>query len=64
MRRREFIAGLGVTVAWPQQAAMPMVGFISTRSADEPPGRPAAFRKGLSQTGYGEDQNGWQRRAL
>jgi putative ABC transport system substrate-binding protein len=70
MRRREFLAGLaGAAAAWPravraQQAAMPVVGFVSATSAAEPPGRPAAFRKGLSQTGNGEGQNGWQRRAL
>jgi putative ABC transport system substrate-binding protein len=39
MQRREFIAGLGSTVAWPlaagaQQPAVRVVGFLSTQSAE------------------------------
>jgi putative ABC transport system substrate-binding protein len=61
--RRQFIAALGgATVAWPlgahaQQTAMPVVGFINGGAADAFKGRVAAFRKGLSETGYAEDQN-------
>jgi putative ABC transport system substrate-binding protein len=62
MRRREFIAGLGGAVTWPmaaqaQQAALPVVGFVTGGSADAFADRARAFRKGLSETGYIEDQN-------
>jgi putative ABC transport system substrate-binding protein len=61
MRRREFILG-GVATAWPvavraQQPAMPVVGFIRDGSADGSARFVAAFRKGLNETGYVEDQN-------
>ena len=63
IRRREFITFLGGAVAaWPmaaeaQQAAMPVVAFISLGSADSLVRRVAAFRKGLGETGYVEGQN-------
>jgi putative ABC transport system substrate-binding protein len=62
MRRREFIAGLGSAAAWAvvaraQQAAMPVIGFVSGPSADAAGGNVAAFRKGLGETGYVEGQN-------
>jgi putative ABC transport system substrate-binding protein len=62
MRRREFIAGLGSTAAWPvvaraQQAAMPVVGFVDAGSAESSAGYVAAFRKGLGETAYVEGQN-------
>jgi len=61
--RREFIVGLGGAVAWPvaaraQQPRLPVVGFISLSNADAADALVmAAFRKGLSETGYVEGQN-------
>jgi putative ABC transport system substrate-binding protein len=62
MRRREFIGLVGATaVSWPvvagaQQAAMPTIGFLSSRSPKESEGHTAAFRKGLSELGFAEGQ--------
>jgi putative tryptophan/tyrosine transport system substrate-binding protein len=61
MRRREFIAGLGSApgwpaVAWAQQPAIPVIGFLSTQSADDPTNFAVAFLQGLKETGYVEGQ--------
>jgi putative tryptophan/tyrosine transport system substrate-binding protein len=62
IERRKFLATLGGAVAWPlaagaQQQAVPVVGFVSARSAEASVRSNAAFRKGLSETGYVEGQN-------
>src|ERR1700693_2420883 len=66
IRRREFIAGLGGAAAspaiWPlaaraQQAALPVIGYVNGGSADGSAGPVAAFRKGLTETGYVEGRN-------
>ena len=58
MRRRDFIKGIaGSAAAWPtvtraQQPAIPVIGFLSFRSANESATSVAAFREGLSEIGY------------
>ena len=65
MRRRDFIRGIaGSATAWPltthaQQPGMPVVGVLNGASAQEYDfaAALAAFRQGLSETGYVEGQN-------
>jgi putative ABC transport system substrate-binding protein len=62
VKRREFIAGLGSAATWPlavraQQAAPPVIGFVSGGSAEILGGYEAAFRKGLGETGHVDGQN-------
>ena len=62
MNRRKFISLLGGAAVWPlaaraQQATMPVVGFVSSRSLDGSTRNAAAYVKGLGETGYVEGQN-------
>jgi putative ABC transport system substrate-binding protein len=56
---RALVGGLLATpfASRPQQAAMPVVGWISSRSASESAYLVAAFRQGLKEAGYIENQN-------
>jgi ABC-type uncharacterized transport system substrate-binding protein len=63
MRRRNFIAGLAsTTAAWPlaagaQSVALPIVGFLDSRSPELVTNRLSGFRQGLKEAGYAEGEN-------
>ena len=62
MRRREFIKLLGGTAtAWPlaarAQQSMPLIGWLSSLTAEAAKPNLPAFRKALADAGYVEGQN-------
>ena len=61
MKRRAFIAGLAGATAWPRaalaQAAIPVIGFLSTTSPEVFAVRLRAFRDELKEQGYAEGEN-------
>ena len=62
MRRREFIAGLGGAMAWPnvlfaQSEKMPVIGFLDSGSRAGMTEPLAGFHRGLGEVGFAEGQN-------
>ena len=63
MNRREFTTLLGGAAAWPlaahaQQPALPVIGFLDSRTPDTIGDRRLrAFRQALNETGFVEGEN-------
>jgi putative ABC transport system substrate-binding protein len=57
MNRRELIALLGGTAAWPLAAWAQQPAALSNGSPETAARSVAAFRKGLSEMGYAEGRN-------
>jgi putative ABC transport system substrate-binding protein len=62
VKRRTFIVGLGSAATWPvvaraQQAAVPVVGYLSSGAPQSNARYVAAVREGLSESGFIEGRN-------
>jgi len=62
MRRREFIAGFGATMAWPlvaraQQKSMPVIGYLNVGFPQLQHPFVVAFHEGLKETGFVAGEN-------
>jgi putative ABC transport system substrate-binding protein len=60
MNRRDLLSLLGGAAAWPVAAraqAMPVIGYLNPRAANEDSTLLEGFRRGLGETGYVEGRN-------
>ena len=62
MRRRDFIAGLGSTTAWPamaraQRSGAPVIGYLDWSAPRPKAPVVEAFRAGLADAGFIEGRN-------
>jgi putative tryptophan/tyrosine transport system substrate-binding protein len=61
MKRREFIAGIGLAAAWPfhshAQQNLPVIGFLHSKARADPTNFLPLFRRGLGDAGYIEGRN-------
>jgi putative ABC transport system substrate-binding protein len=62
MNRREFTTLLGGAAAWPlaasaQQPKMPVIGYLSARTAESDASMLVSLRRGLADVGYAEGRN-------